>query len=81
MFLPQWLTALVSLGLLASEKEREEAQAWLNVIKNMADAQGVDLITEIVEGHMSAEGSIVDYAENNGIDLIVVLLAAMWAML
>lgn len=54
------------------EKEKKEAQELLDKVKIEAQREDVELRTEIVEGSASVEGSIVDFAENEGASLIVV---------
>lgn len=60
-----------TFALDAFEKAKKDAQQSLNDIKLKAEGEGVELTTEIIEPAGSVEGSIVNYAENNGIDLIV----------
>ena len=54
------------------EKEKKEAQELLDKVRIEAQKEDVELRTEIVEGSASVEGSIVDFAENEGASLIVV---------
>ena len=54
------------------EKSKQQAQVWFNEIKRNADMQGAKLRTEIVASPTSVVPAIVDYAEKNDIDLIVV---------
>ena len=54
------------------EKEKKEAQELLDKVRIEAQREDVELRTEIVEGSSSVEGSIVDFAENEGASLIVV---------
>ena len=54
------------------EKEKREAQELLDKVRIEAQREDVELRTEIVEGSASVEGSIVDFAENEGAGLIVV---------
>jgi nucleotide-binding universal stress UspA family protein len=54
------------------EKEKKEAQELLDKVRIEAQREDVELRTEIVEGSASVEGSIVDFAENEGASLIVV---------
>ena len=54
------------------EKSKHEAQRWFNEISNNAVTNGVKFKTEIVASPTSTVSAIVDYAENNKVDLIVV---------
>lgn len=54
------------------EKSRQEAQEWFDVIKQTAEAHGVWFKQEIVASPTAVAQAVVDYAEKNGIDLIVV---------
>lgn len=54
------------------EKSKQEAQVWFDKIGRKASACGVRLKTEIVASPTSAGPAIVDYADKNGVDLIVV---------
>lgn len=54
------------------EKSKQEAQVWFDSIGRKASACGVRLKTEIVASPTSAGPAIVDYADKNGVDLIVV---------
>ena len=59
-------------GIEGFEEEKRAAQEWLDRIRLEGHAEGIDLGTEIVEGSTSVEATIVDYAEREGIDLIVI---------
>ena len=54
------------------EKSKQEAQVWFDNIGRKTSARGVRLKTEIVASPTSAGPAIVDYADKNGVDLIVV---------
>jgi nucleotide-binding universal stress UspA family protein len=56
------------------EEERKEAQQWLDKVANIVSEKGNDNIQfkSQIEKSMSVEGTIVDYAEQENIDLIVV---------
>jgi nucleotide-binding universal stress UspA family protein len=54
------------------EKSRQEAQRWFDGIGRNAAANGVKLKTEIVASPTSTVPAIVDYAEKNKVDLIIV---------
>jgi nucleotide-binding universal stress UspA family protein len=54
------------------EKSKKEAQVWFDEIKRNATTEGVKLRTEMVASPTSIVPAIVNYAEKNDIDLIVV---------
>jgi nucleotide-binding universal stress UspA family protein len=53
-------------------KAKQEAQKWFDEIDKNAVANGVKLRTEVVASPTSVVPAIVDYAEKNRVDLIVV---------
>lgn len=53
------------------EKSREEAQKWFDVIEKNASANSVKLKIEVVASPTSEVPAIVDYAEKNNFDLII----------
>jgi nucleotide-binding universal stress UspA family protein len=67
-------------GLNELQRKRKQAQEWLDQIGKMTEqkttstANNSDIIkfTSEIEESMSVAGSIVDYADNHNIDLIVV---------
>lgn len=54
------------------DKSKQEAQKWFDDIGKNAVANGVKLSTEVVASPTSVVPAIVDYAEKNIVDLIVV---------
>jgi len=50
---------------------RKEAQKWFDEVEKKAAAQGVKVKAEIIASPTSVVPAVVDYAEKNGIDLIV----------
>lgn len=54
------------------EKSKHEAQEWFDDIAKKAAEKGVKVLTEIVASPTSVVPAIVDYAEQNKVDLIVV---------
>jgi nucleotide-binding universal stress UspA family protein len=54
------------------EKSKQEAQKWFDEIGKNAAASNVKLKTEIVASPTSIVPAIVDYAEKNKVDLIIV---------
>jgi nucleotide-binding universal stress UspA family protein len=61
-------------GLKELEEKRKEAQQWLDKFEKLAAKENnVKLKTEIIEDPISRVGSaIVDYAERENVDLIVI---------
>jgi len=59
-------------GVTAFEEEKRAAQDWLDRIKAESLGEGVELDSEIVEGPTSVEATIVEYAEREGVNLIVI---------
>ena len=59
-------------GVEGFEEDKRAAQEWLDRIRLEGHGEGIDLGTEIVEGFTSVEATIVDYAEREGVDLIVI---------
>jgi nucleotide-binding universal stress UspA family protein len=59
-------------GLKELEEQRKQAQKWLESISKKVEVEkNIQYKAEIIEGSISVEGTIVDYAENENIDLIV----------
>lgn len=54
------------------DKSKQEAQKWFDDIGKNAVANGVKLSTDVVASPTSVVPAIVDYAEKNKVDLIVV---------
>lgn len=54
------------------EKSKQEAQGWFESIGKKAATKSVKLLTEVVASITSAVPAIVDYADRNKVDLIVV---------
>jgi len=61
-------------GLKELEEERKRAQKWLESISNKVKEieKTIQYKAEIIEGSISVEATIVNYAENENIDLIVI---------
>jgi len=57
---------------LAKEKHEIEAKQWFNRIYKNAKQNKVQLKTELIEREMSIEAEIVEYAEREAIDLIII---------
>lgn|SRR5574341_971597 len=54
------------------EEVREEAEKWFNSVKNLPESKHVEIRTKVITAAMSVVGSIVKFAEDNDIDLIVI---------
>jgi nucleotide-binding universal stress UspA family protein len=60
-------------GLKELEEQRKQAQKWLESISKKVEVEkNIQYKAEIIEGSISVEGTIVDYAESENIDLIVI---------
>lgn len=53
-------------------EEMQEFKEWLDKINQNAKQNSVQLRTEIINSQMSVEAAIVEYAESEGVDLIVI---------
>lgn len=53
------------------ETAKKEAAPWFDKIKREAEGTGVKMESEVIEAPLSLVGEIVNYAENNHVDLIV----------
>ena len=53
-------------------EEMQEFKEWLDKINQNAKQNSVQLKTEIINSQMSVEAAIVEYAESEGVDLIVI---------
>ena len=54
------------------KKYAKERKKWFDEIEKLSKRNNVKIQTEIVEGTMSAQGTIVKYAEEHNVDVIVV---------
>ena len=54
------------------EKETLESKKWFHDIEEAAKEKNIQLKTDLVDSQMSVEGTIVEYAESEHIDLIVI---------
>jgi nucleotide-binding universal stress UspA family protein len=81
MFKPRHVTSAFitapTYGLRELEEERKEAQQWLDRLANMVSEKGNNNTNNIqfksqIEESISVEGAIVNYAEQENIDLIVI---------
>ena len=70
-FLSSFIAA-PTYGLRELEEERNAAKHWMDAVQKKAEESNIRFRSEIIEGLVSAEATIVDYAESHQIDLIVV---------
>jgi nucleotide-binding universal stress UspA family protein len=70
-FLSSFIAA-PTYGLRELEQERNAAKQWMDIVRQKAEAKKVSFKSEIIEGLISAEATIVNYAESHKADLIVV---------
>ena len=70
-FLSSFIAA-PTYGLRELEEERNAAKHWMDAVRKKAEERKIPFRSEIIEGLVSAEATIVDYAESHQIDLIVV---------
>lgn len=54
------------------QKKMLEREKWINNIVQKAQENSIKIKDKIVESPMSADGAIVNYADNENVDLIVV---------
>jgi nucleotide-binding universal stress UspA family protein len=54
------------------KKYTKERKKWFEEIEKLAKKNNVKIRTEIVESAMSAQGTIVKYAEEHNVDVIVI---------
>jgi nucleotide-binding universal stress UspA family protein len=57
---------------LKEKEEVHESKQWFDKISQNAQQNNVQLKTDLVNSQMSIEGAIIEYAESNGVDLIVI---------
>ena len=70
-FLSSFIAA-PTYGLRELDEERNAAKQWMDTVRRKAEDKKIPFSSEIIEGLVSAEATIVDYAESHEIDLIVV---------
>jgi nucleotide-binding universal stress UspA family protein len=70
-FLSSFIAA-PTYGLRELDEERNAAKDWMDAVRKKAEDKKIPFRSEIIEGLVSAEATIVDYAESHQIDLIVV---------
>ena len=62
----------VTTGDSILQKVKEDAQKWFNAIKQKSNANGIRLRTGLVISPTDIEDAIVNYAERENVDLIVI---------
>lgn len=70
-FLSSFIAA-PTYGLRELEQERNAAKQWMDKVRQKAEAKQVSFKSKIIEGLISAEAAIVNFAESHKVDLIVV---------
>jgi nucleotide-binding universal stress UspA family protein len=70
-FLSSFIAA-PTYGLRELEEERNAAKRWMDAVRKKAEERKIPFRSEIIDGLVNAEATIVDYAESHQIDLIVV---------
>jgi nucleotide-binding universal stress UspA family protein len=70
-FLSSFIAA-PTYGLRELEQERNAAKQWMEIVRQKAEAKKVSFKSEIIEGLISAEATIVNYVESHKADLIVI---------
>jgi nucleotide-binding universal stress UspA family protein len=62
----------VTTGDPLLQKIKEDAQSWFNNIKEKSSANGIPIRTGLVMSPTEIEDTIVDYADRENVDLIVI---------
>ena len=62
----------VTTGDSVLQKVKEDAQKWFNVIKQKSSVNGIRLRTGLVISPIEIEDAIVNYADRENVDLIVI---------
>jgi nucleotide-binding universal stress UspA family protein len=71
-FLSSFIAA-PTYGLKELDQERRTAKQWMeNIRQKVKDKKKVSFRSEVIDGLLSAEATIVDYAESQNINLIIV---------
>ena len=70
-FLSSFIAA-PTYGLKELDQERRAAIQWMENIRQKVKDKKVSFRSEVIDGLLSAEATIVDYAESQNINLIVV---------
>lgn len=67
-----WRPVIPSTITSIIKNQEEEAQRWLAIVREKAIDNKIKLRTEIIIDAMSIVGAIVEYAERENIDLLVI---------
>ena len=62
----------ITTGDSILQKAKEDAQKWFNEIKQKSNANGIRLRTGLVISPIEIEDAIVNYAERENVDLVVI---------
>lgn len=62
----------ITTGDSILQKAKEDAQKWFNEIKQKSNANGIRLRTGLVISSIEIEDAIVNYAERENVDLVVI---------
>lgn len=62
----------VTTGDSILQKVKEDAEKWFNAIKQKSSANGIRLRTGLVISSIEIEDAIVNYAERENVDLVVI---------
>ena len=62
----------ITTGDSILQKVKEDAQKWFNVIKQKSSANGIRLRTGLVISPIEIEDAIVNYADRENVDLVVI---------
>jgi nucleotide-binding universal stress UspA family protein len=62
----------ITTGDSILQKVKEDAQKWFNEIKQKSNANGIRLRTGLVISPIEIEDAIVNYAERENVDLVVI---------
>jgi nucleotide-binding universal stress UspA family protein len=74
LYSPSYVLRPVSPNTINSiiKKQKEEAERWLAIVREKANDKKIKLRTEFIIDPTSIVGAIVDYAERENIDLLVI---------
>ncbi len=59
------------LPMVLTEDEKKAAKRIVDEVKELGDKAGVEVETHILERHPSVPDAIIQFAEQNGVDLII----------
>ena len=62
----------ITTGDSILQKVKEDAQKWFNEIKQKSNANGIRLRTGLVISPIEIEDAIVNYADRENVDLVVI---------